>query len=281
METLKARTQIFPWCWRRVASSIDLALLQFGHHSTKTPLGILRGMPAINSPSRAAPRAFTPGAGVGFFFPRQPGGSHRENSGSEACSLIPLGEPIVQPLSSLHPGGCSRDPPPSGATRGAHRCKERPGAHKMSFRLERFAKLRHGCCNLEKGRVKTELASYLFSCCWTLPSSAWKPSKAWSLLKKQSVHPACLGLLFPPVPYCFLSHLEGSRICLRFRFAIPLAHWWVCSSLSPGPDTVKEEAKGPHGGGTWWNVLQKGCLGRALLPRAEWTCSDPGRESTI
>lgn len=35
---------------KKVASRIDLTILQLGHHFTKTPLGILHGKPAINSP---------------------------------------------------------------------------------------------------------------------------------------------------------------------------------------------------------------------------------------
>lgn len=35
---------------KKVASRTDLAILQLGHHFTKTPLGILHGKPAINSP---------------------------------------------------------------------------------------------------------------------------------------------------------------------------------------------------------------------------------------
>ena len=40
-----------PVVWKKAASGIDPAVPHLRHHSTKTPLGSLRGRSAINSPS--------------------------------------------------------------------------------------------------------------------------------------------------------------------------------------------------------------------------------------
>lgn len=103
-------------------------------------------------------------------------------------------------------------------------------------------------------------------------SSDWKPSKDWRLLKEQSVNPECWG--------CFsrlFSHLESSRISLLFLLAISLAPWWVCSSLSPGPKTVKFWRSQMA---TWWKNREERLaqrLPRARLRRAEYNLPRRGK----
>lgn len=55
-----------PVVWEKVASGIESAVSQLGHHFTKTPLGILHGQPTVNSARRS--QGFRSCGISGFFF---------------------------------------------------------------------------------------------------------------------------------------------------------------------------------------------------------------------
>lgn len=167
---------------KKVASRIDLAILQFRHRCTKTPLGILHGKPAVNSSSEKVSELLL--LWQSGFFPRQPGSSHLENPGflaiapPHSCPHCLLWEsPQRRHCLPQHPGGLVPRFSQNGDACGSHRLEERPWAHKMSPWLSQLSKLGNLCCNLERGRVNTEQPSYLFSCWRTLRVQTGNPPR--------------------------------------------------------------------------------------------------------
>lgn len=162
-------------------------------------------------PVRISPGFLSPGISRFFFSKAAQQLSFEElKFSSPHFPSLPQESGTVPALSWAYLVGWSPRSPGMGWTQFTQTGGEALSSQNVSSAL-RLSKSGNLWCNLEKGKVNTEHANYLFSCWWILQIQTGSPPKSLSLLKKQSVNPESVSC------FCYQFCLSFSLIERKFQ----------------------------------------------------------------